>query len=171
MPVEAASTAFDEDGRLPLHIFTPPMPAGPQPNPPDVKDYTLAYKDDDDDLVLMTADTDVQDSVKVAQHQGKDRVLLVLHGGKTWDEAAARDGQYSSASAVTAANHRRQRELAEDQARNVQRSEQPGRAASSPSNEPLFGFLPRDMALPAAIGFASVVGLAAACIFRFAGRP
>lgn len=171
MPVEAASSVLDEDGHLPLHIFTPPMPAGPQYNPPDVEDYTLAYKDDDEDLVLMTEDADVQDSVKVARHQGKDRVLLVLHGGKTWDEAAARDGPYASASAVTAANHRRQRELAEDQMRNVQHSEQPSHAAGQPSHEPLFGFLPRDMALPAAIGFASVVGLAAACIFRFAGRP
>lgn len=171
MPVEAAPVAFDEDGRLPLHIFTPPMPTAPQINPPDVEDYTLSYKDDDDDLVLMTADTDVRDSVKVAQHQGKDRVLLVLHGGKTWDEAAARDGPYSSASAVTAANHRRQRELAEDQMRNVQRSEQSAHAAGSSNNDALFGLLPRDMALPAAIGFASLMGLAAACIFKFAGRP
>ena len=146
------------------------MPSGTQVNPPDVRDFTLAFKDDDDDLVLMTSDSDVCDSVKVARHQGRDRVLLVLQGGKTWDEAVARDGlygDYATASSATAANRRRQRELADAQVQRAENASVNHRASPSGTHEPLFGIIPRDMALPAAIGFASVAGIAAACIMKF----
>ena len=169
-PVEPVRSELDEDGRLPLQIFTPPMPSGTQVNPPDVRDFTLAFKDDDDDLVLMTSDSDVCDSVKVARHQGRDRVLLVLQGGKTWDEAVARDGlygDYATASSATAANRRRQRELADAQVQRAENASVNHRASPSGTHEPLFGIIPRDMALPAAIGFASVAGIAAACIMKF----
>ncbi len=38
-------------------------------------------------------DGDVQDAVKVARQQGRDRVVLLLQGGRGWDEAAARAEQ------------------------------------------------------------------------------
>lgn len=169
-PAEPIRSELDEDGHLPLHIFTPPMPATLNSNPPDVKDFTLAYKDDDDDLVLITTDNDVTDSVKVARHQGRDRVLLVLQGGSTWNEAAARNGDNLNASTVSALNRRRQRELADAQAHTVQSSEDKEKRRNEAANDALFGILPRDMALPAAIGFASFAGIVAACIMKF-GRP
>ncbi|KAL4399556.1 hypothetical protein ACI68E_003937 [Malassezia pachydermatis] len=167
-PAEPVPTAFDEDGRLPIHIFTPPLPTGFQVNPPDTEDFTLAYKDDDDDLVLITADGDVQDAVKVAQHQGRDRVVLILQGGRSWDEVMARDGAHSAYTSATAGQGRQHHQHAQDEVVHQPKSEKRGHAGAS---DLLFGFLPRDMALPAAIGFASVAGIAAACIVKFGGRP
>lgn len=170
---EPIRSDVDDEDRLPLHIFTPPMPSAPQANPPDVKDFTLAYKDDDDDLVLITTDSDVMDSVKVARHQCRDRVLLVLQGGRTWDEAVAKQGLHgghATVSFATAANRQRQREMADVQARSVQSSEDREKGQGTPPSDALFGIIPRDMALPAAIGFASFAGVVAACIVKF-GRP
>ena len=172
-PAEPIRSDVDDEDRLPLHIFTPPMPSAPQANPPDVKDFTLAYKDDDDDLVLITTDSDVMDSVKVARHQCRDRVLLVLQGGRTWDEAVAKQGVHgghATVSFATAANRQRQRDMADVQARSVQSSEDREKGQGSPPTDALFGIIPRDMALPAAIGFASFAGVVAACIVKF-GRP
>ena len=166
------SSAFDEDGRLPMQIFTPPMPSTSQASVPDVNDFNLAYKDDEDDLVLITADSDVMDAVKVARHQNRDRVLLVLQGGKSWDEAVARDGSYgksATSSAATAENRRRQRELAEQQMRSVQKEE--NSRPEKQDDDLIFGFLPKDLALPAAIGFLGVAVIAAVSITRFGGRP
>ena len=155
-----------------MQIFTPPMPSTSQASVPDVNDFNLAYKDDEDDLVLITADSDVMDAVKVARHQNRDRVLLVLQGGKSWDEAVARDGSYgksATSSAATAENRRRQRELAEQQMRSVQKEE--NSRPEKQDDDLIFGFLPKDLALPAAIGFLGVAVIAAVSITRFGGRP
>lgn len=53
----------------------------------DPADYTLSYTDDEGDLIHMTSDGDVTDAVKVARTQKVDRVVLVLAGGKAWQEA------------------------------------------------------------------------------------
>ena len=172
---EPMRSAFDEDGRLPMQIFTPPMPSGPRVNPPDIEDYNLAYKDDEDDLVLITADSDVQDAVAVAKHQSRDRVLLVLQGGKSWDEAAGRDGgynEYTSAASLASANRRKQKEAADEQLRNVQADEKAERKAPSAAggNDMILGFLPKDLALPAAIGFLGVAVLGAVALTRVSAR-
>ncbi|WFD32800.1 hypothetical protein MSPP1_003851 [Malassezia sp. CBS 17886] len=164
--------AYDEDGRLPMQIFTPPLPAGPSTNPPEMEDFHLAYKDDEDDLVLVTADSDVQDAVRVAKHQGRDRVLLVLQGGKTWDDAVARGGTYgdsTTSSAATAISRRKQREAADRQMRSVQGAEA---AEDDKPGDPslLLGFLPRDLALPAAVGFLGVAVIGAVALTRASAR-
>ncbi|PKI82530.1 hypothetical protein MVES_003486 [Malassezia vespertilionis] len=157
-------TDFDQDHGLPAPIFTPPMPSGPSVNPPSLDDFHLAYKDDEDDLVLITTDGDVLDSVAVAKHQGKDRVLLILQGGRTWDEAASRDGSYSgfaSSSSVSAANLRKRKAEAGGNA------EAQGRRGKS---DHIFGFFPKDLALPAAIGFLGIAVLGAVTLTRANAR-
>jgi len=56
----------------------------------DPKDFQLSYLDDDGDLVLMTADRDILDAVSIARKQGKDKVVVQLKGGKTWENELER---------------------------------------------------------------------------------
>lgn len=167
-----------------------PAPASGPVSTPDPNDFQLAYTDDDDDLVLVTADGDVQDAVSVARKQGRDRVVLLLQGGRGWEEAAARAGTNAAAAASTGANKRRQREAAEAQLQSVQEEEEreaeaeshgrhgakgsKGRSSikegkSSP-DELVFGVLPKDMVLPASIGFLGVAVLAAVVLTRSSSR-
>ena len=163
-----ARPAYDEEGRLPMQIFTPPMPSGPAAATPDIEDYSLAYTDDDGDLVLITADSDVHDAVKVARHHGRDRVVLILHGGKTWEDAIrARGGD------PHAMHPRRQHRHGPGAAGLGIHDEahashgRPG--ARPPANDTVLGFLPKDMALPAAIGFLGVAVIGAVAAMRFGG--
>ena len=158
---------YDDEGRLPLHIFTPPM--NDTSTRPDVEDYALAYTDDDNDLVLITSDSDVTDAVAVARNQGRDRVLLVLQGGSSWEESLARSGVDTNITTITAQNRHRQRELADLQTRPASDDE---RRARRPGNEDLvFGLFSKDLALPFAIGFLGVAVLASVVITRVGGRP
>ncbi|KAI8451076.1 hypothetical protein BY996DRAFT_7327944 [Phakopsora pachyrhizi] len=73
---------------------------------PDPHDFQLAYFDDDNDLVLITCDQDVNDSVELARRQSKDRVVLHLRGGKTWGDLESikrKNGHHSRLKAVTEA--------------------------------------------------------------------
>lgn len=154
---------------------------------PDPDDFTLAYKDDEDDIVLMTADSDVQDSVKTARGQTRDRVVLLLQGGKGWTEAAKQ--QAAAGETVTQSNNlkKRGKESIEAQLQSVEEEEEkeeeehvvdpstttpsaslqkksassssPKKKAGGGEEELLFGFLPKELALPAAIGFAGVAVL------------
>ncbi|PWN51916.1 CBS-domain-containing protein [Violaceomyces palustris] len=156
--------------------------------PPDPNDFNLAYTDDEDDVVLITADGDVQDAVKVARKQGRDRVVLLLQGGRGWEEAASKAGA-SANSGSAAANRRKQKEAADAQLQSVQEEEEreaeeveekEERTAPSKSKrsskakvneeELLFGVLPKDLALPAAIGFLGVTVLAAVALTRSGPR-
>ncbi|KAN0063166.1 hypothetical protein ACQY0O_004330 [Thecaphora frezii] len=166
--------------------------ANTSPEAPDPNDFQLAYTDDEDDVVLITADGDIQDAVKVARKQGRDRVVLLLQGGRGWEEAAARasaaasNAGASSLQSSGAANKRRQREAAEAQLQSVQEEEEkeleeetvtaPAKRKSSSKKggkgddeELLFGVLPKDLALPAAIGFLGVAVLAAVVVTRGGG--
>ncbi|KAI8139775.1 hypothetical protein BJV82DRAFT_626072 [Fennellomyces sp. T-0311] len=42
-------------------------------------DLTIAYRDDEDDEVLLTCDADVMDAVALARKTGHDRVKLIVH--------------------------------------------------------------------------------------------
>ncbi|KAG8997711.1 hypothetical protein FRB93_013951 [Tulasnella sp. JGI-2019a] len=59
---------------------------------PDPSDFSLAYVDNDGDTVLITNDSDVVDAVKVARTAGVDRVVLLIQGGRGW-EKAEKDGE------------------------------------------------------------------------------
>ncbi|KAG8851315.1 hypothetical protein FRB96_009380 [Tulasnella sp. 330] len=62
---------------------------------PDPSDFSLAYVDNDGDTVLITNDSDVVDAVKVARTAGVDRVVLLIQGGRGW-EKAEKDGESSA---------------------------------------------------------------------------
>lgn len=77
-------------GKLASDPFFAPSTTADDETPaitPGTEDFTLSYTDDDGDLVHMTSDGDVVDSVKVARSQKSDRVVLVLSGGKSWEAA------------------------------------------------------------------------------------
>ncbi|SNX83199.1 related to CBS and PB1 domain protein [Melanopsichium pennsylvanicum] len=164
---------------------------------PDPNDFNLAYTDDEDDVVLITADGDVQDAVKVARKQGRDRVVLLLQGGRGWEDAAARSSA-STAAAKDASNaaglgsRKRQqaKEAVETQLQSVAEEEEkegqnddehdeeeaPRKKSlkktgkgSGADQELLFGVLPKDLALPAAIGFLGIAVLAAVAITKSGG--
>ncbi|CAG8679229.1 19053_t:CDS:2, partial [Racocetra persica] len=44
--------------------------------PPSIKEFSISYVDDDEDLVAMSNDEDVLDAVQIAQRQGQTRVIL-----------------------------------------------------------------------------------------------
>ncbi|SCZ92327.1 BZ3500_MvSof-1268-A1-R1_Chr5-2g07786 [Microbotryum saponariae] len=142
----------------------------------DPRDFKLSYTDDDGDLVLMTADRDVQDAVSAARKQGKDRVVVHLTGGKGWDEELARRAavqqlnttsqKVKKASPLGALD-----EVTEDDAEETVVEDEDEAAASaaalkrkqkkkvapSGGDELVFGFLPKDLLLPASIGFLGIV--------------
>ncbi|CEH14435.1 cbs-domain-containing protein [Ceraceosorus bombacis] len=172
--VPAQAVTASDDGEQSAAPLATPI------TPPDANDFTLAYTDDEDDVVLITADGDVLDAVQVARKQGRDRVVLLLQGGRGWEEAAARAGAHAQAttssnlSTAGAAHKRKAREAAEAQLQSVQEEEEreaeinevgeratPSSRKHRPKKEEelLFGFLPKDMALPAAIGFLGVAVL------------
>ena len=175
----------------------PPAPTGGEEDAtakemtkPDPEDFTLAYEDDENDIVLITADGDVLDAVQVARKQGRDRVVLLVQGGRSWEDALARfKAEQTPAVATPAAPKRRQREAVEAQLQSVEEEEERDDAAEVDENttdppklpngsakksakaakkddELLFGVLPKDLALPAAIGFLGVAVLAAVVITR-----
>lgn len=161
----------------------PPPPEDQQdasPQAADPNDFSLAYTDDEEDTVLITADSDVQDSVSVARKQGKDRVVLLLQGGKGWQEALqrlqasgfeqkqkkkARDSMEAQLQSVQEEEEREQ-ENESTLASEAGRSKGSAKAGKHNDEELLFGVLPKDMALPAAVGFLGVAILAAVALSR-----
>ena len=147
----------------------------PATSPPDPNDFNLAYTDDDDDLVLMTADSDVQDSVKVVRKQGKDRVVLLLQGGRGWEEATTRQlsGDKNTRKKMKESIDKQLQSVQEEEEKEHEEGEG-GKGAATPKrksapktdDELLFGVLPKDLALPAAVGFLGVAVLAAVALTR-----
>lgn len=180
-PPHAPDAPVQENGDQPSYasIAAQPPAAAPDPN-----DFSLAYTDDEDDTVLITADGDVQDSVKVARKQGKDRVVLLLQGGKAWQEALQRQNISTSDRSA----RKKMRESMDAQLQSVKEEEEregeerstnvsertskrglSGKAGNKNDEDLLFGVLPRDLALPAAIGFLGVAIVAAFAIGKSSG--
>jgi len=150
-------------GKLATDPFFEARPAaegdGPQPQP-DATDFTLSYIDNDGDTVLISADNDVADAVRIARNAGSDRVVLFLQGGKAWDEAGAGDSE-KNAKNITLAAAAAEEEVTKAEA--TPASLPDGGQAISPVaapgpalNDEVFG-IPRDMILPASLGFLGVV--------------
>jgi len=184
----AASTAEDE---------TPAITPGPE-------DFTLSYTDDDGDLVHMTNDSDVVDSVKVARSQKTDRVVLVLSGGKSWEaaiKAQAPPAPAPAPAAVLSPPSSSLPVLSEEEAETgaaVQGLSTPAldEKLSSPSVEPasepalappakvhakevpaavptsgeLVAGIPKDLVLPASIGFLGIVIIGVFAISRMSSK-
>lgn len=79
-------------GKLSSDPFFTPIPAvaeGEAPTAgPDAEHFSLSYTDDEGDSVTMTADSDVTDAVRIARGQKSDRVVLLVDGGKAWEDHA-----------------------------------------------------------------------------------
>ncbi|CAD6887841.1 unnamed protein product [Tilletia controversa] len=204
-----------------------PSSAGAGVTLPDPNDFSLAYTDDDSDVVLITADGDVLDAVSVARKQGRDRVLLILQGGRAWTEAMAKAqaasvlvgaaaaaaaaaasagagagaGGKRGGAAAAAGKARRSKglgmveeDLDEDADGGKEEDEVSGNAVPTGTrergvaaagagangkatgkgkgkgeDEVLFGFLPKELALPAAIGFLGVAVIGAVIVTRASG--
>ncbi|KAF8610806.1 CBS-domain-containing protein [Ceratobasidium sp. AG-I] len=127
---------------------------------PDPLDFTMSYTDADGDTVEMTSDSDVADAVRIVRQAKEDRVILYIHGGKAWDLAGQKDADKKAAEAARAAR---------EETRLVEKTESAvGETMSTPAHphahlphvpeeEKLFGVVPRDMVLPASVGFLSIV--------------
>ena len=129
--------------------------------------FTMSYTDDDGDLVTITQDGDVTDAVKTARSQKSDRVVLVIQGDKVWEETAK--------DLTTPANPRALETLKESTKEEEEDIEPEVKAledkAADPAKVPTYGQsekvhvhpkddvmgIPRDMVLPARLGFLGVV--------------
>lgn len=141
----------------------------PALNKPDPHDYTLSYIDADGDTVVITQDSDVTDAVKVARAGGSDRVVLLIQGGRGWEKAEKDSEAKAKESAVAAAKEVAQVDavlLNDDTAPTPPPVHVHVKAppAEPESDLPLGGItetevfgLPRDLVLPAALGFLGVV--------------
>lgn len=135
---------------------------------PEPRDFQLSYRDDDGDLVLMTADRDVTDAVETAKKQGKDRVVLHVTGGSTWKAAIAAQEAKSEEkvpAVVTtkklvvveeAEEVEKEEESEEEEVKPVPKKRK-GKTAAASEEELIGGVLPKDLLLPASIGFLGVV--------------
>ncbi|KAG9103094.1 hypothetical protein FRC06_000242 [Ceratobasidium sp. 370] len=124
---------------------------------PDPLDFTLSYTDADGDTVEISADSDVTDAVRIARQAKQDRVIIYIHGGKAWDLAGQKDAEKKAEEAARAA---------QEEARLVESTETKVAESMSttahphahvPHDDKLFGVVPRDMVLPASVGFLGVV--------------
>ncbi|KAJ9105230.1 hypothetical protein QFC21_001595 [Naganishia friedmannii] len=137
---------------------------------PDPAVFTMSYTDDDGDLVTITSDDDVADAVRVARSQKLVRVVLVIQGDKVWEEAARDVGGQKAVDAL--------KEVAEEAAAPADKEEMALEdQAADPAEVPTFGQsekvharkilelpledkvlgIPRDLLLPASMGFLGVV--------------
>lgn len=130
--------------------------AAPAPSP---SDFALLYTDSDGDTVLVTSDSDVADAVRIARSSGSDRVVLFLQGGTHWEEAGAGESDKKAIEAKVAAAET----IQEVQKAEATSSALPdgGVAAPPPTHvapvdDTVMG-VPRDLILPASMGFLSVV--------------
>jgi hypothetical protein len=161
-------------GKLATDPFFSPSPStdGESVHLPDPNTFSLSYTDDDGDLVTITADGDVTDAVRIARGQHTDRVVLLIDGGKVWEEAARDLGGDNAVEKL---------KVIETEIKGVEVEEEAMVAKEAdPAVEPTFGqkgvvhshgpspgtpgvpelvggVLPKEMVLPAAIGFLGVV--------------
>lgn len=155
-------------GKLATDPFFEPRPAvdGVVPPSPDPTDFTLSYTDSDGDTVVVASDTDVADAVRIARAAHTDRVVLFVQGSKAWDEAGAGESEKKAQSLHNAAVAVEE-EVAKAEATSSgfpdgghtvpPPAHVPGIPAhSGPVGDELFG-IPRDMVLPASLGFLGVV--------------
>ena len=153
-------------GKLTADPFfeAPPAAEGDAPQlQPDPTDFALSYTDSDGDTVLISTDVDVADAVRIARNACSDRVILFLVGGFTWDGAGAGDSE-KKAKNITSAVAVAEEEITKAETTSTglpDGSQAPPPTAAlgvslPPLNDEIFG-IPRDMILPASLGFLGVV--------------
>jgi hypothetical protein len=175
-------------GKLSADPFFAPTPADQDESAsssaatalPDAEKFSLSYTDDEGDSVTMTADSDVSDAVRIARGQKSDRVVLLVDGGKAWEDHARKLGgegaveklktvEHSTAPVPGEVDPAKQAQESQDVAHEatygkegaVHASHNPMPAAPKSvreqgQGEAVMG-IPKDLVLPAAIGFLGVV--------------
>ncbi|GAA94471.1 uncharacterized protein L969DRAFT_55107 [Mixia osmundae IAM 14324] len=126
----------------------------------DPSEFAISYHDDDGDMVLMTSDRDVKDAVSTARKSSKDRVVLHLRGGKAWDEQLKKRG-ISLEAAAPAPPKKISKSIvesdeADDEGENSSQVARKARRRRQPDSDELVFGMPKDMILPAAIGFLGI---------------
>lgn len=136
---------------------------------PDPAVFTMSYTDDDGDLVTITSDDDVADAVRVARSQKLVRAVLVIQGDKVWEEAARDLGGEKAVEALkepveVAAPADKEEKALEDKSADPaevptfgQSEKVHARNVVEPSAEDKVMGIPRDLLLPASMGFLGVV--------------
>lgn len=155
-------------GKLSTDPFFPPVDELSLEVPKaDPGKFNMSYTDDDGDRIWMTQDSDVTDAVKTARMQKSDRVVLTISGGKAWEEAAKDMETSSNPRALETLKESTKEEEEEDEPE-VKALED---KAADPAKVPTFGQsekvhvhpkddvmgIPRDLVLPASLGFLGVV--------------
>jgi hypothetical protein len=134
---------------------------------PDPAAFTMSYTDDDGDLVTMTTDSDVTDAVRIARSQKSDRVVIYVSGGKGWEQAARDLG----VKAVETLKEAETTSPADDTKALEDKGADPAQVPTYGQSEkvhshskPVHGGLeekvmgiPKDLLLPASVGFLGVV--------------
>jgi hypothetical protein len=138
---------------------------------PDPSSFSLSYTDDEGDLVTMTADGDVLDAVKIARGQKSDRVVLLVDGGKVWEDAARDIGGENAVEKLKEVE-KEIKGVEVEEAKMEEKDADPaveptfgakgvvhshGPSPGTPGHPELVMGLPKDLVLPAAIGFLGVV--------------
>jgi hypothetical protein len=139
-------------------FFTEWKPVVEEAPRPDPLDFHLQYTDADGDTVVISSDTDVSDAVKIARDARADRVVLLIQGGKGWDEAGASQGEAKAKEAA---------EAAVKAVKEVEKTEAalpegvafapPAKVHNPPTPADDILGVPRDLLLPASIGALAVV--------------
>ncbi|CAE6415636.1 unnamed protein product [Rhizoctonia solani] len=157
-------------------FFEIPEGAPESASQPDPHDFTMSYTDSDGDTVELTSDSDVVDAVRHARQGKEDRVIVYIHGGKAWDLAGQRDADKKAKEAAKAAQEET-RLVEKGGSTPVHEVSTPlhSHAHAHPHNFPheeekLFGVLPRDMVLPASVGFLGVVIIVVFAMSRSSNR-
>jgi hypothetical protein len=141
---------------------------------PDPAQFTMSYTDDDGDLVTMTTDGDVADAVRIARSQKSDRVVIYISGGKAWEQAA-KDLSPQAVEVLKEAEtvNANDEQILEDKAADPALAPTYGQSEKVHSHsKPVIGAaetvlgLPKDMLLPASVGFLGVVILGVFLIGR-----
>lgn len=145
----------------------------------DPTDFKMSYLDDDGDMVLMTADRDVEDAVSTARKQGKDRVVIHLTSGSGWEDELIRRNQtlkeksknlkVSSLGAVDEEGDDHDEAQVEKREAVVEKKKS-GSVKKGGDEELVLGFLKKEHLLPASIGFLGVVIIGVFAISK-AGGP
>ena len=155
-------------GKLSTDPFFHPEPKadGETVHLPDPSAFSISYTDDDGDLVTITADGDVSDAVRIARGKKSDRVVLLIDGGKVWEDAARDLGGDKAVEKLKEIEHEdkgveeaeeKMQEPTADPAKEPTWGKKGIIHAAGSTEELIGGVLPKDMVLPAAIGFLGVV--------------
>jgi hypothetical protein len=133
-------------------------------------DFQLSYTDADGDAVLMTADNDVADAVKIARTAQVDRVVLFVQGER-WVVAEKVEAKAAAAAAAVIEEEKAiERVEAALPAEGIV-SAPPAvvHVPSTPQPELVMG-IPKDLVLPASIGALAVAVIAVFTISRLSSR-